>query len=277
MLLKTLEAGYLGPGWCDVWRYTDAVIAWDSTDYASMFWLSVSYNILPPCSHTRFGHAFALRILSETSTWTNILLDRTRPLGWSRRRRRLTTRPRLLAAHSRRLTTRPGRLFTRTRGFTSPRPLTTRPPRLLIRSRMLLTRPRWLATRSRRRVTRLRRQLRPGLVLRDSLVPLLAPLPKLLDLGPRRHHHPEAPDDGSHDGIGPLVVPLGARDIESQPAVDDAQRDAAAPDDEVEVRPHLAFLYLLVDAVVDEAEDGLDNEQREQDEPNDGVIARPRV
>lgn len=89
--------------------------------------------------------------------------------------------------------------------------------------------------------------------------------------------------DAGTNGIaddGPLARSHEARPLresEAETAVDDAENNGNAAEPDVAVGPNGAGVVALEEDVVQEAEDGLESEQGEQDDADDGVSVVERV
>lgn len=88
--------------------------------------------------------------------------------------------------------------------------------------------------------------------------------------------HPDQPNNRSdnrihnHPGLGTHTHLVG--ELEPKPTVDDAKRDYATAEPEMAVGPEGARAVLLEERVVQEAEDGLEEEADEDDDADDGVL-----
>lgn len=105
-------------------------------------------------------------------------------------------------------------------------------------------------------------------LLSTHLVVLLATPPALAQQG---QDDPSTTSNSGDNGIRQLQRLTGAGEPQAQTAVDDAQDDGDPAVPEVEVRGHLAPLVPLELAVVDVAQQGLDQEHGEDHDADDGV------
>jgi len=77
--------------------------------------------------------------------------------------------------------------------------------------------------------------------------------------------HIRQPHDAGDDAVRNLARARVARQLQAQAAVDDAQRDDAAAQPDVRVGPEDAAFVGLEEVVVQEAQDGLEEEEDEED------------
>ena len=124
--------------------------------------------------------------------------------------------------------------------------------------------------------------------MRTALLPL-AQLPPRAPTAPRpilplvRPHapqltkdsdqHPEQPHDTGDNTVRSLDGRGGTGQVQTDPAVDDAEGDHDPAVPEVQVRPDPAALELLEAQVVDRSQDGLEEEGDQHDDADDGMVA----
>ncbi len=96
--------------------------------------------------------------------------------------------------------------------------------------------------------------------------------PAAADLAVDGGCHPDEPYDGRNGNVGGLEVGGCVGELQAEAAVDyaDGDADAAVPD--VQVGPDGAALQALEPGVVDQAEEGLQEEGGEDNDAEDGVV-----
>lgn len=96
-------------------------------------------------------------------------------------------------------------------------------------------------------------------------------------LAQQRYDEPRAAQDRSYNGVRQLYHIRGIRHFQPKPAVHNAQNDEQAAVDQVQVRDKRAALLDLEYPVVKPAEDGLEDDEDEDHDADDGVVFRVGV
>lgn len=102
------------------------------------------------------------------------------------------------------------------------------------------------------------------------------PTPTPSRLAGKSHQDPKASQDTRNGSIGNDNLPRGPGHAQTQPAVDDPERNHEPPVPEMEVGPNLPSAEFLEAGMVDEAEDGLEEEGCQDDETDDGMVVNAR-
>lgn len=97
-----------------------------------------------------------------------------------------------------------------------------------------------------------------------------SPLPNYNRSNPRQPH--EAGNHAVRNHAGSRTQIHGAGEFHAQPAVDDAKRDDDAAEPEMPVGPEGAGLVLFEEGMMQEAEDGLEEEAYEDYDADDGMV-----
>lgn len=94
----------------------------------------------------------------------------------------------------------------------------------------------------------------------------------LLRRTPRRHDGPHQPDQPGHHAIRDFAFPGVIAQFEAESAVDDTERDQNPTEPDVGCGPDVAFAGSLKDEMMDVTESGLEHEEGDDDETEDGVV-----
>lgn len=107
--------------------------------------------------------------------------------------------------------------------------------------------------------------------LRSSVLSLpLSSCP--FDFSVHRSCHPDEPDNARNDSIRDLAGASVVGQLKTKSTIDDAEGDQDSPKPEVSVRPDLSSLVFLEHDVMEDAENGLEEEQSEDDYANDWMV-----
>lgn len=96
-------------------------------------------------------------------------------------------------------------------------------------------------------------------------------MPRTADLADDGDDEPKEPDNGGNDNVGDLDGEGRVGEAQTKTTIDDADCDTDAAVPQVHVGPKCAAAELFEAGVVDEAEDGLEEEGDEGDDAHDGV------
>ena len=110
------------------------------------------------------------------------------------------------------------------------------------------------------------------MALEAFLAPLASARLLALDRTPNGDRHPQEPHQSRDDPIHDFTVFRVAAELEAESAVDDAERDESPTQGHVRERPHRTLPGALKNHVVHLAEEGLDREEDDDQDPNDGVV-----
>jgi hypothetical protein len=102
------------------------------------------------------------------------------------------------------------------------------------------------------------------------------PLPTPSFLAGKSHKDPKTSQDTSNDSIGNDNLSRGLSHAQTQPAVDDPERNHEPAVPEMEVGPDLPTTEFLEAGMVDQTEDGLEEEGDQNDETDDGMVVDAR-
>lgn len=86
--------------------------------------------------------------------------------------------------------------------------------------------------------------------------------------------NPQEPHDGADDRVRSEGTAAGLGERESQPTIDDAERDGQPADPEMGVRPDSAAAEALEPKVMDHSQGGLEEEHCKDDQANNRVGVR---
>lgn len=84
--------------------------------------------------------------------------------------------------------------------------------------------------------------------------------------------HPDEPDNAGHYAVGDLAGAGVVGEPQAKTTIDDPESNDDATQPEMGIRSCLATLMLLEESVVDEARDGLEEEEAEDDNTDDRVV-----
>lgn len=93
----------------------------------------------------------------------------------------------------------------------------------------------------------------------------------------RQAHHARADRVADHRAVAGRHDPGALRKSQSQPAVHDSKDNHRAAEPDMSIRPDSAGIIALEEDVVQESQQRLENQQREDDDADDGVRVVKRV
>jgi hypothetical protein len=110
------------------------------------------------------------------------------------------------------------------------------------------------------------------LAIRNLLPALIPALALILPALQHRNGHPRDPHHTRHNPIGDFAAATVAAEVQTQPAVDDSHGDERPTECNVGLRPETGLALADVHCVVEHAEDGLDCEESDDDNAENGVV-----